>query len=355
VVNVPIAATFQPTDVMVVEWAYEMSGPGTYFGGNPAPQTGPTYIRSVSCAVPEPLDLAAIGFPDSHWALTVNGAGAPPVVTATGTSGTVAPGASAQIAVTADATGLTPGTYNFSLEVETNDPGNANVSVPITVNVSSGGPNTYPSTDTPIAIPDNLPSGITSTIVIPALGGLEVVDLDVDMNVTHTWVGDLLMTLTKDATTVAIFDQPGVPATTFGCSGDNINIVMDDEGTDGSVDGSCTSATPAYPVPDGHYTPDNPLSAFDGINVPGSWVLHVSDNAGGDTGTVELTVPTSQDVRVAVYDMLGREVMVLFEGSLDASQRALVSVAAGRLNAGSYVVRATGESFEMIQRVTVAR
>ena len=72
------SATFQPTDVMVVEWAYN-NIPGTFFGGNGAGQTGPTYVRSTTCAVPEPVDLATIGFPLSHWAMTVNANAGPPV------------------------------------------------------------------------------------------------------------------------------------------------------------------------------------------------------------------------------------------------------------------------------------
>jgi hypothetical protein len=38
-----------------------------------------------------------------------------------------------------------------------------------------------------------------------------------------------------------------------------------------------------------------------------------------------------------------------------ASQRALISVAAGRLDAGVYVVRAIGDDFQTTQRVTIAR
>jgi hypothetical protein len=184
-----------------------------------------------------------------------------------------------------------------------------------------------------------------------------------------------------------------VPTSTFGCSGDNPVLTVDDEGTGGAVETSCTNTTVAYPA-GVNYTPNTPLSVFDAQPVQGNWVLAVSDGAGGDTGTldawaiivtedvgtagptgptgaeaslrvlpnpmsaagtVELTVPSSQDVRVAVYDMLGREVMVLFEGTMSASQRALLSMAAGRLDSGVYVVRAVGEDFQTIQRVTVAR
>ena len=399
VVNVPISHTFQPTDVMVVEWAYDNAGGGaTFFGGNGLGQTAPTYVRSIFCSLPEPADLATIGFPDSHWALTVNGAaGGPPVVTATGTSGTVAPGASSIIQVSADATGLAPGTYPFSLEIDTNDPANPSISVPITVNVTTGGPVTYPSTDTPQPIADGTGSDVPgpptiSTITVPP-SIHQVLDVDIHLDMTHSFAGDLHAVVEHNAATSNVYDRPGRTTTGFGCGGDNPDLIIDDEGTGGPVETSCLPGNPAYPL-GVSYTPNSPLTVFDGMNVEGDWVLTVTDNAGADTGgldgwaiivtedlntsgpngpvareaslrvlpnpmstsgSVELIVPVAQDVRVAVYDMLGREVMVIFEGSLDASQRALISVAAGRLNAGSYVVRAVGETFERIERVTIAR
>jgi hypothetical protein len=312
------------------------AGPHSFFvGSNADGQTGPGYIEAAACGVTAPTNLASIGFPNMHWVLNVTG------------------------------------------------------------NVSSGPTvNTYPSTDTPIAVPDNNPTGITSTITIPPSANV-VVDLDVDFNMTHSWIGDLTSSLTHGATAVTFLDRPGFTGTGFGCSGDNPNVVADDEGTDGALETSCVSAAnPGYPVPDGHYTPNNPLSAFDGMDVEGTWTLNVNDQAGGDTGTldawaliitedvgtagpgapvdseiglrvhpnpmvasgtVEVTVPVDQSVRVAVYDMLGREVMVLIDRTLAASQRAFMSVDAGRLTPGAYVIRAVGETFQTSQRVTITR
>ena len=52
-----------------------------------------------------------------------------------------------------------------------------------------------------------------------------------------------------------------------------------------------------------------------------------STNPMSAAGTIELTVPTSQHVRVAIYDMLGREVMVVFDREISASQRAMIFMA----------------------------
>lgn len=42
-------------------------------GSNAAGQTQPSYLASVGCAIADPTDIAAIGFPDMHLVFTVNG------------------------------------------------------------------------------------------------------------------------------------------------------------------------------------------------------------------------------------------------------------------------------------------
>jgi hypothetical protein len=181
VVNVPISATFQPTDIMVVEWAYDQIQPASYFGGNSDGQTGPTYVRSTTCGVPEPTDLATIGFPSSHWAMTVNANAGPPVTTVAPGSGSVAPQGSMTVAVTANTAGLTTGTYNYQLEIETNDPNNATILVPVTVNVSGVGIEDGPTAA--VRLEQNSPNPVSSatdiTYSIAEAGAvrLEVFDL----------------------------------------------------------------------------------------------------------------------------------------------------------------------------------
>jgi len=133
-----------------------------------------------------------------------------------------------------------------------------------------------------LAIPDNTPAGATTDLVISGLG--EITDLDVSLQVTHTWVGDLIFTLTHvdTGTAVTFFDRPGVPAGTVGCSGNDIDATLSDEGAT-PVETECAGAVPTI---DGTFSPNNPLSAFDGESANGTWRLFVSDNAGSDQGTV---------------------------------------------------------------------
>lgn len=78
-------------------------------------------------------------------------------------------------------------------------------------------------------------------------------------------------------------------------------------------------------------------------------------NPFGTRATVELTVPTAQPVEVAVFDVLGREVAVLHEGLLGAGETRRLTFDAATLPGGSYVVRATGETFEAARSVTLVR
>jgi len=137
---------------------------------------------------------------------------------------------------------------------------------------------------TQIPITDNLPSGVSQTVTVSAPGVIN--DLNVKIDATHSWVGDLIFKLSNGTTEVTFYDRPGVPTTTFGCSGDNIpGVWADDDQVNGTFENNCGTGNPAF-VPDGRYAPNNPLSAFNGQNAAGTWTLTVSDNAQGDTGVL---------------------------------------------------------------------
>jgi len=132
----------------------------------------------------------------------------------------------------------------------------------------------------PLVIADNDPVGVTATQTIP--DSFTLTDLDVSLDVTHTWVGDLIFTISNGTTTVVFFDRPGFTGTGFGCAGDDISATLDDEGAGGPVENMCGNLPAIFDTP----TPNNPLSAFDGQNIQGTWTLTASDNAVGDTGQV---------------------------------------------------------------------
>ncbi len=132
-----------------------------------------------------------------------------------------------------------------------------------------------------LAITDNDPVGVTSIISVTEDITLE--DLDVNLDITHTWIGDLIVSITSPAgTTVTLIDQIGTTTGGLGCSGDDILATLDDAAAS-PVENQCGTSVPAV---DGTFSPNNPLAAFNGESTLGDWVITISDNAGGDTGTL---------------------------------------------------------------------
>src|SRR5690606_34696999 len=108
-------------------------------------------------------------------------------------------------------------------------------------------------------------------------------DLNVNLDVSHSWVGDVTTTITSPAgTSVTFVDRPGYSGSGFGCSGDDILATLDDAGT-GAVESQCGAGVPTI---NGTFTPNNPLAAFNGESTMGDWIITISDSAAGDTGTL---------------------------------------------------------------------
>jgi len=208
-------------------------------------------------------------------------------LTLTNASGTVVGGGTKFVTVivnsTADSFG--PGQYQaiVSFDNTSGGPGDTTRLVTLDVNTIGGGGGSFPSADTPIAIPD---AGATSsTITVTGFSaGTQVTDVDIGLDVTHTWTGDLIFTVDHGGTSVTVVDRPGYTGSGFGCDQDNlVGVALDDGGTGGSIEGACAANLASPPA----YTPNNVLAAFAGVDPGGDWTLTVSDNASQDTGTLE--------------------------------------------------------------------
>lgn len=99
-----------------------------------------------------------------------------------------------------------------------------------------------------------------------------IADLDVQVQLTHTYVSDLrLILVSPGGTQVTLFDRQGG-------GGDDLNTTFDDEASL-----SLTSGSPPFT---GSYRPVTPLSALDGQLFAGTWQLRISDLASQDTGAI---------------------------------------------------------------------
>ncbi|MBI5534462.1 MAG: proprotein convertase P-domain-containing protein [Deltaproteobacteria bacterium] len=97
-----------------------------------------------------------------------------------------------------------------------------------------------------VSVPDNTPAGVTSTINVPDT--LKIGTLMINLDITHTYVGDLKLSLTHGGVTQVIRDQVG---------------------------GSQKDIMGAFAV-----------DAFKDADAAGDWVLTIADVASADTGTL---------------------------------------------------------------------
>jgi len=127
---------------------------------------------------------------------------------------------------------------------------------------------TFNSEDIPKTIDASVANTITSTLVISG-SGMTIGDLNVSLDITHSFLGDLELTLSKGGTSVILFNNS--------CSNnDNIDMIADDEG-----------ATLVCPPSGGSsYQSVESLSTFDNVSLDGTWTLTVDDQANGDGGSL---------------------------------------------------------------------
>jgi len=132
--------------------------------------------------------------------------------------------------------------------------------------------NTYASVNVPLPISWGDPSTASTTIAVD--GNFRLQDIQVSMNITHSWIGDIVATLISPAGThVVLFRRE--------CGQDDgANATFSDNGTVLTCSGGDTSIA-------GVLAPAEALSTLQGEDVNGTWTLQIDDEEGGDGG--ELT------------------------------------------------------------------
>jgi hypothetical protein len=129
-------------------------------------------------------------------------------------------------------------------------------------------------------IPDN-----ATTLIVPieitGSGPVESVEIDIDL--THPWLGDLTVELAKGAVVVRLMDRTSLGTYPFGCGGDDIDATFTDEGLATASDLCSPSVAPMV---FGDVAPVDPLSGFIGVEASGVWELRISDAGAYDAGTL---------------------------------------------------------------------
>lgn len=121
-----------------------------------------------------------------------------------------------------------------------------------------------------------------STVVVPNLGSnAKIVDLDMTINIQHTWRGDIRVLLANPGGNFReLFSEVG----TFNNSGDDISVTLNDEAATNIISGPCANMAHACT---GTYMPETtPMSFFDGANPSGTWTLGVIDGGSSAVGAL---------------------------------------------------------------------
>jgi len=116
----------------------------------------------------------------------------------------------------------------------------------------------------------------TASVPIVVTGGFTIGDLNVALNISHTYIQDFKVKLTGPASigspVIILLDQP--------CGdNDNVNCTMDDSG----IAVACGTTVPALT---GSVIPSQTLTALNGLIADGTWTLTVDDPYNGDGGTI---------------------------------------------------------------------
>ncbi|TMQ27939.1 MAG: hypothetical protein E6J90_01420 [Deltaproteobacteria bacterium] len=165
--------------------------------------------------------------------------------------GTTVTDTTAPFSTTFDTTRVTDGAGKTITATATDNQG-ATSSATVMFTIANGGGacinGTFTSTDVPKSIPDNNATGITSNL--PVVGNGAVGTLSLSLNITHTFRGDLVVTLISPGGTQFIVSNRA------GGSADNIVIT------------------------------NQVITAFNGQVAAGTWKLKVQDLAAIDVGTL---------------------------------------------------------------------
>lgn len=206
--------------------------------------------------------------------------------------------------------------------------------------------NDFPYTGASVPIPDFGLGRAEAEIVVDAAQTIR--DVDVTVNITHTYIADLTISLAAPSgDTVTLFNPPLSPS----LGANMANCRYDDEAAI-----SINAGTGPF---NGSYRPYSPLSRFDTQLAAGSWNLHVEDFGPDDLGTLHsytlhfefplaaddsrgngvpeqfklhpaypnpfnptanlmLDVTRTQDIALQVFDISGRLVETLHSGTLNA-------------------------------------
>ncbi len=231
---------------------------------------------------------------------------------------------------------------------------------------------TTASTNVPLTIPTTANATVNSTLNIPSGGTIG--DVNVTMNITHTWINDLTATLiSPSGTQVQLFVQPCTSAdiqnivATFDDAGANVVC-----GTNPGITGTVKSSQLLSALNGQSSTGTWTLRIFDGFNQDGgtlnSWSLNICTvqtagteenilkdfviypNPNNGNFTVQFESNSGNDIKINVHDISGR---VIFEKSYQNTGTFNQNLQLNTVQAGTYLVTVQDGDTKTTKRIIV--
>jgi len=143
------------------------------------------------------------------------------------------------------------------------------------VRIAGGGGGVWRTGVSPAAVPIPDLMTVMSTVNVSQIA--TVLDVNVQLDITHTFDGDLdIFLIAPGGTEIELSTDNGI-------GGDNYTgtIFDDEEGL------SITAGSPPFAA---GYHPEGDLARLDGIPTNGDWTLRIADDSGGDFGTLNYWV-----------------------------------------------------------------
>ncbi|UKK86211.1 proprotein convertase P-domain-containing protein [Sphingopyxis sp. BSN-002] len=149
------------------------------------------------------------------------------------------------------------------------------VATPASAQTSTTYANTTAGTISDTATPCTNPLVRTFTVAPNA----QVSDVNIGVQLTHTYRGDIRATLTSPSGTVVNL------ITNVGTSADNLNVLFDDSAAASVSTHTSNDNTTAAPPYQRTFRPEGSLADFNGQGSAGTWQLSICDSLSGDSGS----------------------------------------------------------------------
>lgn len=121
----------------------------------------------------------------------------------------------------------------------------------------------------------------------------QVTDVNIGVQFTHTYRGDVRATLVSPAGTVVNL------ITNVGTSADNLNVLFDDSAASSITTHTTNDNTSTAPPYQRNFRPEGSLASFNGQGSAGTWQLTICDSLNSDSGNFTRTDLTLTTVPVA--------------------------------------------------------